>query len=420
MRRRSLSRRIAAAFLALALFAGVFGGFMAILFAYTTEDHIFDRLLALETRQLRAALVPGQPLPEPDLPFASYYRDGELPAYLRAQLQAEPNRREVFGSDGRHYHLRRVDSDASAGPVWIVLQVEDYLAVRPVFTRVMIVLALSTLSIVVIAAITGLYIARRVTRPLRSLAAEVTTLEPNLLPTDWVTQYPPDEVGQLADTLRDAFRRIHQFIEREQRFTQDASHELRTPLAVIESCAEMLAKSPDPKQAAALVDRIRTAALSMHLSVDVLLALAREIDPACNDERPAVLPIVERSIVNYASLLEGKPVTLSVSVDPDWRIAGDPGALQVLVANLISNAFRYTEKGEIRIERDGDELLVIDSGSGIDEELQPNVTKPAVKGHASPGMGLGLSIVERLCERCGWRFEFASSNEGTTARLVLG
>ena len=97
-----------------------------------------------------------------------------------------------------------------------------------------------------------------------------------------------------------------------------------------------------------------------------------------------------------------------------------PELREVLVANLISNAFRYTEQGEIRIERDGDELLVIDSGSGIDEELQPDVTKPAVKGHASPGLGLGLSIVERLCERCGWQFQIASSAEGTTARLVLG
>lgn len=420
MKRRSLSRRIAAAFLGLALFAGIFGGLMAILFAYTTEDHIFDRLLTLETKQLQTAFVSGEPLPEPELPFAGYYRDSDLPAFLRTQLEAEPDRREVFGSDGRHYHLRRVDLNASVGSVWVVLQVEDYLAVRPVFNRVMFVLALSVLAIVMIAAITGLYIARRVTRPLRSLAAEVTTLEPDRLPTEWRARYPPDEVGQLADTLRDAFRRIHLFIDREQRFTQDASHELRTPLAVIESCAEMLAKSPEPEQAAALVDRIRAAALSMHLSVDVLLALAREDDPARRNERTAVLPIVERSIVNHASLLEEKPVTLSVSVDPDWRIAGDPAALQVLVANLISNAFRYTEQGEIRIERDGNELVIIDSGSGIDEELQPDVTKPTVKGHASPGLGLGLSIVERLCEHCGWRFELASSAKGTTARLVLG
>jgi signal transduction histidine kinase len=326
----------------------------------------------------------------------------------------------VFGSDGRHYHLRRVALNESDELAWIVLQVEDYLAVRPVLTRVMIVLTLSVLGIIVIAAVIGLFVAHRVTRPLRLLAAEVTALEPDRLPTEWGTRYPPDEVGRLADTLRDAFQRIHHFIDREQRFTQDASHELRTPLAVIESCAEMLANSPDPERVAALIDRIRSAALSMHLSVDVLLALAREDDPAHRKGRTAVLPVVERTVVNHSSLLAGKPVALSVSVDPDWRIAGDPAALQVLIANLVSNAFRYTESGEIRIERDGDDLLVIDSGSGIDEALQPDVTKPAVKGHASPGLGLGLSIVDRLCERCGWRFLLTSSPQGTTARLRLG
>lgn len=420
MKRRSLRHRIAVPFLALALFAGCFGGLLAILFAYTTEDHIFDRLLALETDRLRTADAPGAPLPEPELPFATYYPDADLPSFLREQLAAEPGRREVFGSDGRHFHLRRVAPEATAEPVWVVLEVEDYLVVRPVLNRIMGLLALSILSIIVIAAVTGLYVAHRVTRPLRSLAAEVTALEPDQLPHEWGTHYPPDEVGRLADTLRDAFRRIQRFIDREQRFTQDASHELRTPLAVVESCAEMLAKSPDPEQAAVLVDRIRSAALSMHLSVDVLLALAREGDLTRSNQHTAVLPIVERTVVNHSSLLTEKPVTLSVSVDPDWRVEGDPAALQVLVANLISNAFRHTERGEIRIERDGDDLLVINSGSGIDESPGADIANPAVTVHVRPGLGLGLSIVERLCERCGWRFQLMSSPEGTTARLALG
>ena len=114
MKRRSLSHRIAAAFLGLALFAGFLGGLLAILFAYTTEDHIFDRLLALEAEQLQATREPGEPLPEPELPFATYYRDTDLPAFLRTPLEAEPDRREVFGNDGRHYHLQRVDPDTGA------------------------------------------------------------------------------------------------------------------------------------------------------------------------------------------------------------------------------------------------------------------------------------------------------------------
>ena len=419
MRRASLRRRIAVAFLGLALFAGVLGGLLAVLFAYTTEDHIFDRLLDLEAVHLRQAGIEAPALPAPELPFASYFRDAGLPEFLRDSLEAEPGRRELFGDDGRHYHFRRVESDGAA-PVWIVLQVEDYLVVRPVISEITALLALVVLGIILIAAVVGLYLAHRVTGPLRSLAAEVTVLEPNELPTHWKGRYPPDEVGGLADTLSDAFGRIQRFIDREQRFTQDASHELRTPLAVVESCAAMLADQPDSAQADALVARIRSAATAMHLSVDALLALAREDDSAFAGRRTAVLPIVERAVVNHSALLDGKPVALTVSVDPDWRIAGDAAALQVLVANLVSNAFRYTERGEIRIERDGEDLLVIDTGVGIDEALRPEVTKPSVKGGTSPGLGLGLSIVERLCRRYRWRFDLTSSPEGTRARLTLG
>jgi len=417
---RSLRRRIAFAFLAMAVFAGLCGGLLAVLFAYTTEDHIFDRLLALEEAQLQRSLDRGEPLPETQLPFATYYREADLPAFLRAEVEAEPGRREVFGADGRHYHLLRTQRAGSAQAYWIVLQVEDYLVVRPVLTEITVVLAVAILAITLIAAVTGLYLAHRVTGPLRALAAEVTELRPDSLPTAWRGRYPPDEVGRLAETLSEAFRRIHQFIDREQQFTQDASHELRTPLAVIESSAAMLARARDPAQAEVLVARIRSAALTMHLSVDVLLALAREEVPGHETEYTAVLPIVERTIVNHASLLEGKAVELSVVVDPDWRVAGDPAALQVLIANLVSNAFRYTERGEIRIVRDGSNLLVIDSGGGIDEALRPEVTKRAVKGAGSPGLGLGLAIVERLCQRHGWRFELSSSMHGTTACLQLG
>ncbi|AKS42699.1 sensor histidine kinase [Wenzhouxiangella marina] len=420
MKRRSLLRRIAVAFLGMAVLAGAFGGLLAVLFAYTTEDHLFDRLLELEMAHLRASPAEAGRLPEPELPFAAYYPDADLPAELREPLQAEPRRREIFAADGRHFHLRRVELSGSDGPVWVVLQVEDLLVIRPVLSEITAMLAMAVLVIVLLAGTVGLFLAYRVTRPLRRLAGEVNALEPDQLPEQWTARYPDDEVGQLANALRDAFHRIRQFIDREQRFTQDASHELRTPLAVIESNATLLDGAVDPEQVRALAGRIRSAAMAMHLSVDALLSLARERGASESLPETALLPIVERCVLNHSHLLQDKPVALDVALDPRWRVPGDPAVLQVLIANLISNAFRYTGQGEIRIERDGDDLLVIDSGTGIDERIRPRVTEPRVKGSDSPGLGLGLSIVERLCERYGWRFELDSSERGTTARLGLG
>jgi signal transduction histidine kinase len=420
VKQRSVFRRIAVAFLAMAALAGVIGGFLAVLFAYTTEDHLFDRMLALEADHLGASLAQEADLPEPELPFARYYLDADLPAELREPLMAEPGRREVFSEDGRHFHLDRVPVPGRNEPVWIVLQVEDFLVVRPVLSEITAMLAITMLAIVILAGIVGLFLAHRVTRPLRALSAEVTAVKPDQLPREWAADYPPDEVGQLADALRAAFQRIHRFIDREQRFTQDASHELRTPLAVIESSATLLDKSPDAEQVRTLAARIRSAAMAMHLSVEALLNLARERTDRDGDATTAVLPIVERTVLSYSQLLEGKPIQVEVSIDPHWRVTGDAAALQVLIANLVSNAFRYTQQGSIRIERDGEDLLVIDTGAGIDDAIRPQVTEARVKSPDSPGLGLGLSICERLCERCGWRFRLDSSATGTTARLCLG
>ncbi len=418
MKQRSLRRPIALAFLGLAISSGLLAGILSLLFAYTTEDYLFYRLAALEVEQLEAT-ASSSSLPAPLLPFTTYYGDADLPDFLKQPIEIEPQRREVFGDDGRHYHLHRV-MNAVGEPFWVVLQVEDLLAVRPSISWIIVVLVSSLLALTLVAAVIGLLLAHRVTRPLRTLAHEVTQVKPDALPTQEDVHYPPDEVGQLAKTLREAFRRIETFVEREQRFTQDASHELRTPLAVIESSAKLLSTTSDPSQTTALIDRIRSAALSMHLSVDVLLALAREQKELETRELVVVLPIIERTVVNHAELLQGKPVDIDVSVDADWQIYGEPAALQVLVTNLVSNAFRYTERGTIRIERDEHDLVIMDSGIGIDPTIADTVTRPNVKGQASLGLGLGLSIVDRLCERCGWQFELSSSPNGTTARLSLG
>ncbi|HMA98660.1 MAG TPA: hypothetical protein VKO38_04300, partial [Wenzhouxiangella sp.] len=145
MKRLRLSRRIAVAFLGLALLAGLGCGVMALLFAYTTEDHIFNRLLRAEIEHLESS-VQGGKLPEPQLPFSSYYFEDEIPPFLNQALAEEPRRREVFGGDGRHYHLRRIDLAGQRSPVWVVLEVEDYLVVRPIFNDIIVLLAAATLA----------------------------------------------------------------------------------------------------------------------------------------------------------------------------------------------------------------------------------------------------------------------------------
>ena len=84
--------------------------------------------------------------------------------------------------------------------------------------------------------------------------------------------------------------------------------------------------------------------------------------------------------------------------------------LKVLLDNLLSNAFHYTEAGEVKIDfRDG-QLLISDTGPGIDAAILNNLATPGVKGRRSTGFGFGLSIVQRLCEHQGWKMAVNSEN----------
>ena len=67
-----------------------------------------------------------------------------------------------------------------------------------------------------------------------------------------------------------------------------------------------------------------------------------------------------------------------------------------------------------------DRVLVSDTWGGIDGSELENVKRPHVRGIGSKGFGLGLSIVQRVCDRFGWQFEIESEvDRGTTAQLIF-
>jgi signal transduction histidine kinase len=92
------------------------------------------------------------------------------------------------------------------------------------------------------------------------------------------------------------------------------------------------------------------------------------------------------------------------------------GILDVLVANLVRNAFKYTQRGRIQVLLLPGQLTIADTGMGIDALTQTQIFKSYVKKDTcDPNkVGLGLMIVYRICERYGWRVTFESiKNRGS-------
>jgi signal transduction histidine kinase len=233
--------------------------------------------------------------------------------------------------------------------------------------------------------------------------------------------YDEREVAELAGAVNDYHGRMAAMIEREKEFTANVSHELRTPLTRIRTSCELLepvAATLDVKSRQRLL-QIEQAADDMHALIECLLALAREESATA---APAPLAdIVDAMLERYADRLERQSVRAVVDVPPEVRIPVNRPALGIVLSNLIDNALRHTEHGELRIRyRDG-ALRIEDTGSGIPAEALPHLFERFYRapGGGPDGVGIGLAIVRKICERYGWRIAVDSA-EGAGTRVMLG
>ncbi len=414
----SLRTQLVIAFGLFATASAVLLSVLGVIFVYTVEDSFFARMLEQEIAHQRSTWQASGKAAAPLRPFVTLHRSRAT--FPRDLDLGDRQGGEFMGEHGRHYHVRALALDGAA-PHYLVADVSSELVVRPRLPSILSFLGVAILIVLALTLAVGYWLAARATAPLARLTGLVALATPGQLPTGFAQQFPDNEIGLLARGLDDAMSRIAGFIEREQHFTRDASHELRTPLTVIDGAAQLLAAQALPPQAAGQVQRIRSATTHMAQAVDTLLSLAREeLDPA-PPQPVALLPLVERAVVQCAHLLEGKAMEVSVELDPCVSVATHPASLAILLNNLIGNAFAHTREGRVTISFEAGSLVVADNGPGIAPALAARLYQPGVKGEASAGFGLGLSIASRLAERCGIRLEVGNATRGgARAALVFG
>lgn len=410
-----------------------FGGFTVVLvamfalfamaFAYSVEDAFFQARLRKESdHQTGHRRAHGIWAPSRDASLQLHERFEGLPADVRAVLDREPARREVSTADGRHYHLLEIRGHDGA-PAWLLGEVSGELVVRAIRGALASLLAASGVAMLLFGLALAYFLARRTTRPLSRLADEVDRLAlDEATPSFDSLTGSDDEVGMLARRLQSLEERIRTFAERERAFTRDASHELRTPLAVIRSTAERMRTSVHlPPAERAHASSIETSAMQLEQLVLALLTLARE--QASHTGGPPVrtplLPVVERVVVEQSLLLQARPVTVEVDVARELAIQATEPVTRIVLGNLIGNAFAHTASGAVRIAADAEAVTVLNQGRLRGDPTNVDEPRPFRKGDASPGFGLGLSLVQRIAAQSGLSLDIAGSEDRVVARLAL-
>ncbi|MBG0567689.1 sensor histidine kinase [Actinoplanes aureus] len=236
---------------------------------------------------------------------------------------------------------------------------------------------------------------------------------------------PDDEIKQLADTFDLMLARLDHSFDGQRRFIASASHELRTPLTLNRTLLEVAlapsTASPEVRQLGATLLAINDRHGRL---IDGLLLLAR------SDRE-----VTERSYVDLADIVEHVAVSESESVkvltEPgEAAVLGDPVLLERLVQNLVENGVRHNVPAggwvsvATRTRTDGwVELQVANSGPVVPRYEVPGLFEPfhryGAERLASPGVGLGLSIVRAVARAHGGDVHADAREEGGLTVTVM-
>lgn len=413
-----LPRKIRKAFIVQALLASLavlLGGYlMALVVKYGLVNTVLQNEAQYYWQQ--SAQSPGLAPPN-TLNIRGYLQpagqaDATIPAPLRA---LSPGFHELESSD----QLVLVDQQAE-GRLYLVFQRSPAHRAAIWAGVLLVLLAIHAVSWLTYRA------SSRLVSPVSWLARRVSLWDPRhpdareLAPE----RLPPEvqgETRQLALALHDMAGKVGDHVARERNFTRDASHELRTPLTVIRMASDMaLADSGLTPRLQRSLQRIQRAGRDMEAVIDAFLLLAREADVEPQSELFDVGEVVRYEAANVEELLQGKPVQLRVLVEGQPMLMAPPRVMHVVVANLLRNACLYTDVGEVEVRVTPGQVVIRDTGIGMASEALDRIFEPfyRAEGGRQQGVGLGLPIVRRLCERCGWRIELASQEgQGTTATV---
>jgi PAS domain S-box-containing protein len=232
------------------------------------------------------------------------------------------------------------------------------------------------------------------------------------------------ERREVEERLRDASRAKDEFLAM-------LGHELRNPLAPIVTALELMKLKGDvgsTREQQVIERQVK----HMARLVDDLLDVSRVTRGLVRlNKEPIELADAAAKAVEIASpLLEQKQHHFSASVPRSGlRLEADPTRLTQIIANLLTNAAKYTERGgriALGAGREGPELVlsVKDDGNGIGPELLPRVFDPFVQGHQSPdraegGLGIGLTLVRSLVQAHGGSVHALSEGKGRGAEFVV-
>jgi signal transduction histidine kinase len=354
---------------------------------------------------------------------------GNLPAWP-PKVPASPGNYDTeidLAGDGEQsafVHVVSIDS-------YRLLVGRDNALFKPLQTRFWYGLSAAIAVLSIAGVLIGLITRRALMSRVHSIRRTVSAIIHGDLQHRLPTHVNEDELNTLSRTINGMLDQIEQLVHGVRNVSNSIAHDLRTPLAELRSRLEELSLIRPPRKetyaeidgAVADVDRV------MRI-FDALLRLA-EIDAGMRRSGFALLDasdLAASAVEFYEPAAELKDIELRFSADGPVLVSGDPVLLAQALSNLIDNALKYAPKNGIievavrKLEDGSAELSVSDNGPGISAAEKGKVVERFYRGDASrgtPGVGLGLSLVQAVAKLHGSTLELLDQAPGLRVVLAI-
>lgn len=226
-------------------------------------------------------------------------------------------------------------------------------------------------------------------------------------------------LNQMASRLRADTEQIKKFALKQRQFFADITHEIRNPLHTISGALEMLELdklSPKKKEKYIRTAKKQTGRIS-HLFKDLLTLQRYDSDEYFVEMQEFDLSGIAKHMQEWHGD-QAREKNIELAVDHhSCMVIGDPGKIEQVIDNLISNAIKYTNEGKVslRYHQQGDEVLVQveDTGTGISKEHLDRLfdrfyRTDNARSRDKGGTGLGLAVVKSILSAHGQDIEVES------------
>ncbi len=233
-----------------------------------------------------------------------------------------------------------------------------------------------------------------------------------------------DEISSLAESFNRMAERLQKEDDLRRHLSSQLTHELRTPLTILRANMDALKDG--------IVDQER-ALKNMEPELQRLQGLIEGMEEIVRAEsslfttlRPVEIELyslIKNTLTSFEQEFLKKGLYLKIEGEPVY-LRTDPEKLTLIIRNLLQNSLRFTDRGGVNIFIRGRERDCIiefaDTGSGIEPSILPFIFKRFYKDEKSPGLGIGLSIVDGLVRLLGGTIEVESTpGKGTLFRITL-